>query len=265
MAILFTAGLLFAIMPLVKYVVNWQAVMVEHNAVLRVVRSWEGRPPARVSERDWRIACEALGIAMNNTFMPFQVSLEDARSFRAEVEQRHKEPPTVETLEWFLRRLGETGAYAAEYISRLESWWQDELDTVRVQSGGPKLERILEELSNWYLRRPLKEECDAWAGIVTSLRTAILRIYSRTDEATIEALSVLEKELESLSARPVTRDTLQRLTQHIGEATPHGAEYMTRIECFRDRFERLGRMSDEEKDKGRDSREPTGEPRAVVP
>jgi hypothetical protein len=197
-----------------------------------------------VGERDWRIACETLRIALVNTFMPFQVSLEDVR---AEVEQHHQEPPTVETLEWFLLRLAETGPHAGEYISRLESWWQDELDTVRKQSAGPKLEQILEELGKWYLRRPLKEECDAWADIVTSLRTAILRIYSRTDEATIEALIALEKELESLSAQPPTRDALQRLTQHIGEATPHGAEYMERVEYFRGRFVRLDQISDKEK------------------
>jgi hypothetical protein len=265
-----TAGLLLALVPvvkpLVKYVVNWQAVMVEHTEVDRMVRSWGERPPMGVDGRDWRHACEALGTALHNAFMPFQVSLENARGFRAEVQQRHKEPVTVETLEWFLVRLGETSPEAADYISRFELWWQDRLDTVRIQSGGPTLEVILEEVHNWNLRRPPKEDARAWAAIITSLRTAILRIYSRTDHATTEALSSLGWKVESLCAQPVTRDTLQRLTQHISEAIPHGAEYMERVEYFRDGFDRLDRMSEKEKeDNGTDGREATIEPQAVVP
>ena len=240
--IILTTGFLVVIVPpVVEHVVNWRAVMAEHSAIQRMVTGWRDRPPRGVAEDDWERACETLLIAIKNVFLPNLVSLEEARAFRAEVEQRDKRPVTPETLDWFLLRLGETGPRPADYLSRNETWWEPTVIRVRATGGDPELATVYAQLAEWHERPPPRESSLPWYWAVNGLQAAVVRVYDVPCEDTRDELRGLSGYIESLSAEPITAETLRRLADHLADSTPRGAEYMRRTDYLKNRFDFLDR------------------------
>lgn len=102
---------------LVILVAGWFAAKVywfhswvgERDAIVSVIRSWEGRAPSGVSDVFWRDACWTVATLVGNA-TPTSVTLSELSGLRADVEKRSEQYPiNVDTLEWVVFRLGETG------------------------------------------------------------------------------------------------------------------------------------------------------------
>jgi hypothetical protein len=122
---------------------SWVA---EKDAILSVVRSWEGRAPAGVTDVFWRDACSTVATLVINA-TPDAVSLSEFRGLRAEVEERSKQHAiNADTLEWLVFRLGETGPEMSDLVTRFRPWWEYVLNRVRAESSGPDVEAVFLEL-----------------------------------------------------------------------------------------------------------------------
>ena len=105
--------------------------LAECDAIDRVVLSWKDRCPPDVDQVYWDDACQTVQIAFTNVVYSAVVSLKETRRLRSEIEDRDKRPITVETFEWLLMRLAQTGPQGNKYITRMQPWWEESLDRVR--------------------------------------------------------------------------------------------------------------------------------------
>ncbi len=204
----------------------------ERDAIVWVVRSWEGRAPSGVSDVFWRDACWTVNILVGNA-TAYSVPLSDLRGLRAEVEERGKQDPiNADTLEWLIFRLGETGPEASNYITRQRPWWEYVLNRVRAESAGLDVEAVFLELDEWRTRFPPSKESEefVWHDVLDTLQTAVVRIYGCPDRAGRPDAEALRAHVDALSAQPITPDTLRAVARYIADSSDRGTQYMQRTE-----------------------------------
>jgi hypothetical protein len=137
--------------------------------------------------------------------------------------------------------MAETGPAGADYIARGRWWWEDALNPLRAAAIGPDVEAAFRGVRDWLGRKPPHEDGYAWAVLVHALATAIVSIHAEPKDVEFEAHRHLRREIETLSAEQLSRDTLKRLAHYLAEATPRGAEYMERVGYLKQEFEFLER------------------------
>ncbi len=204
----------------------------ERDAIICVVRSWQGRAPSGVSDVFWRDACSTVATLVINA-TAYSVSLSELGGLRAEVEERSKQDPiNADTLEWLVFRLGETGPEASDYVTRQRPSWEYVLNRVRAESAGLDVEAIFLELDEWRTRFPPGEESEefVWHDVLDELQTAVVRIYGCPDTAGRPDAGALRAHVDALSAQPITPDTLRTVARHLAESSDRGAEYLQRTE-----------------------------------
>jgi hypothetical protein len=204
----------------------------ERDAIVSIVRSWEGRAPSGVSEVSWRDACTAV-VALVGNATPTSVPLSELGGLRAEVEERSEQQPiNADTLEWLVFRLGETGAKMSELITRFRPYWEPVLNRVRAESAGLDVEAVFLELDEWRTRFPPGEESEefVWHDVLDELQTAVVRIYGCPDTTGRLDAGALRAHVDSLSAHPITPDTLRAVARYIAESSDRGTQYMQRTE-----------------------------------
>ncbi len=204
----------------------------ERDAIVCVVRSWEGRAPSGVSDVFWRDACSTVATLVINATSD-AVPLSELRGLRADVEIRSEQYPiNVDTLEWLVFRLGETGPEMSELVTRFRPWWEYVLNRVGAESSGPDVEAVFLELDDWRTRFPRGEESEGfvWHDVLDTLQTAVVRIYGCPDTTDRLDAKALRAHVDALSAQPITPDTLRAVACYLAESSDRGAEYLQRTE-----------------------------------
>ncbi len=204
----------------------------ERDAIMCVVRSWQGRAPSGVSDVFWRDACSTVATLVGNATRD-SVPLSELRGLRADVDKRSEQYPiNVDTLEWVVFRLGETGPKMSELVTRFRPWWEYVLNRVRAESSGPDVEAVFLELDDWRTRFRSGEESEefVWDDVLDTLQTAVVRIYGCPDTQGRLDAKALRAQVDALSAHPITPDTLRALARYIAESSDRGTQYMQRTE-----------------------------------
>jgi hypothetical protein len=118
---------------------QWRAFFEERHAINASVNSWRDNAPAQIDRHIWQEVVTTLYNALGNVcFTPNEISIDEMRRLRAEVEGKSREPITVETLDWLWWRLGKTGSHGAEYIRQMQPLWDEAREALRPGAERPK-------------------------------------------------------------------------------------------------------------------------------
>jgi len=210
-----------------------------YDAIVAAIETWKHEPPPGVAPSDWYHACETVRTVVGNTVL-YSMSLREVRKLRTDVQRHYRLRAQIP--EWLILRIKQSvGPRGVRYIQRMETWWEPRVIRVRATGGDPELATVYGQLAEWHERPPPRESSLAWYFAVNGLQAAIVRVYDVPCADTRDELHGLSGYIESLSAEPITAETLRRLADHLADSSPRGAEYMRRTDYLKNRFEFLDR------------------------
>jgi len=118
---------------------QWRAFSGQRDAINACVDSWRENPPAQIDRHIWQEVVTTVHNALGNVcFTPNEISIEEMRRLRAEVETKSREPITAETLDWLWWRLGKTGPHGAKYVTQMQPLWDETREALRAGGERPK-------------------------------------------------------------------------------------------------------------------------------
>lgn len=126
------AVLAACLVPLTVRVVRLITYAQDRNAANELICQLGDRRPPNVDAETWEMASTWASIAYVNVCCCYeQVSHEELRRFRADLEKKVQGPVDLATIDWLWNRLGQTGPHGRNYQERFEPQYRENLEAMR--------------------------------------------------------------------------------------------------------------------------------------